>query len=189
MTGTSRGTDSERLAGFLRAIPGPADNSAPLADLCARGGLDPASASAALVLTRALGGPIVAVRGTPGNESVQASTTVGWYFLKSMAEYVAGDAPIFDNWERLTVSRKSERTLSLPSGPQLFYLMENRRMERHRNPACLREIQVAQINIKARSRRAGGDLYLVQYDDRSDDFQLTGGRRRTSDADLRLSTI
>jgi hypothetical protein len=62
--------------------------------------------------------------------------------------------------------------------------MENRRLERNNNAPCLREIQVAQVIIKAHRKGPGDDLYLAQYDDGAQDFQLTGGVRRSSDADL-----
>lgn len=180
--------EHERVASFLGEIPGPRDNAVKITDLCARCGLDLSSAQAVLTLVRTFGQTVV-VDEAAGRATVRAANDVTWYFLKSLAEYVSTEDEIFANWSRLTARQETQGSTGLPPGPRLLYLMEKRRIERHKNALHLREVEVAQVIINAGTDPRHSDVYLVKYDDEARDFQLIGGHRRDADADLRETAV
>jgi hypothetical protein len=123
-----------------------------------------------------------------GEARVKAKSQTALYFLRSLAAYVRGGLTLVSNWEREGVGQGISLAQVLASGARLVYLMEHRRTVEHGDLSPVREECVSQVVIKARIRGRRKPVYLVQYDDKAQQYQLIGGRQRLTDADA-LTTM
>jgi 8-oxo-dGTP pyrophosphatase MutT (NUDIX family) len=150
-------------------------------------GIEPAAGVAIARLLSALGpvsvSPVGAAGGTAEDLAVETVSPAAAFFLRSLAQYLAANRRILDNWERLGAAAGPVAQGSVPAGPQFLHMMESQRSTWPGDPEPLRTVEVAQVVIKARSR--GRIAYLALYDGAARQFQLPGGHRRRTDANPR----
>src|SRR5574341_483777 len=94
--------------------------------------------------------------------------------LASLAAHAADQVTVRFDWNRLAGDGLR--------GVDIIRAMEEARAARVSNPTPGRTVRVAQAVIKA--RRAGGDVYLMQYDTEARQYQPIGGKWSAEDASI-----
>ena len=178
---------NEKITEILRNIPRSDHDAADLDSLMPTNHQDEGSTLHPLVTTIAFLEALGAVRTirseNDSSVSVKASTQTGYYFLRSIAEYMESGVPIVDEWKRGNVSTDSPHPRPLDFASQLLYLLEQRRLEQCLAPNPIRDVSVSQAIIKARLRWSRQPVFLVQYDRTAQQYQMIGGRMRPADRD------
>jgi hypothetical protein len=121
---------------------------------------------------------------------VRAVAPAAGFFLRSLAAFVRENQFILSNWERPGNSDGPLYSVrEILTGPQFLYLIERERIAGRNDALPLREVEIAQVVVKARIRGQGKAMYLVQYDDVAREYQLVGGYQRKQDRDMRETII
>lgn len=174
-------TNVEIIANLLKKIPRSDEPALSLDDwiTSAGNGANKESAEFVILLLNIFGAL------TPydsNNPIIKPCSQIGHYFSQSLASYIANKKPIVSDWIRSGVGN-----LNLPfstifeKGAQFLWAMEYHRVN-HFNliePSRIQEIAVVLIKSNLIDRNEPG--YLVQYDNRSHQYQLIGGRVRKSE--------
>jgi hypothetical protein len=106
---------------------------------------------------------------------------MAFYFVQSLMHTIAEGSLTAESWQRLAGD------VCGGVGARLVDLMESNRLACSPEPTPLRIIQVVTAVIKA--RRADGDVYLMQYDDKAEQFQPIGGKQETTDSSNQAALI
>ncbi|MCU0511429.1 MAG: hypothetical protein MUE40_02550 [Anaerolineae bacterium] len=121
----------------------------------------------------------------PASQLIRARSQTAKYALASLAEYIAADLRLIDDWK----TRGVENNL-LHNGASFLYALERQRQKLQSSPAPSRREQVAQVIIKRRSPATGEPELYFQYDASARRYQLIGGRWSPRDgADLLRTMI
>lgn len=175
------------LTGFMRSIPRSDRNPADFTNLISTDVREKASVLDSLIptieLLKAVGVVETFRTENPPSMSVRASSQTAYYFLRSLAEFIESDVSIVADWKRREISRDSPHPRPFDSGAQLLYLLEQRRLEEFPAPQPIRELHVSQAIVKARLRWSRQSVFLVQYDREAQQYQVIGGRMRSTDRD------
>lgn len=123
-----------------------------------------------------------------GNDCIQASSQTAKYLLESLASFAESDVPLIGDWETRGVYRNSESG-PLQNAATFLYELEKRRMSILDAPPPARDEEVAQVLIKRTNPETGKAEFLLQYDANAGQFQLIGGRRKLTDANLEETII
>jgi 8-oxo-dGTP pyrophosphatase MutT (NUDIX family) len=118
---------------------------------------------------------------------VRAKSETAGYFLKSLADYIQTGNKLVANWEREGVGKHPERLVDLPSGPQFLYLVESIRTKHYGSLKPIRQAQVCVAIIKSVATGSNSTRYLVQYDADAGQYQLIGGRMRSTEKDAQIT--
>ncbi len=118
-----------------------------------------------------------------GDLLVKACSETASYFIKSLAHYVRNDLKIIAAWNREDAGEDPHISTILDLGVRFLYVMENRRVSDLQHQAPIREIRVASVIIKANVHGQTEPMYLVQYDHDAHQYQLIGGRGRSTKED------
>lgn len=100
---------------------------------------------------------------------------MAYYLIQSLIASLRDGAFTPAMWQGL-VSQECEGT-----GARLTHLLETHRMECVEDPTPLRAIRAVVAVIKA--RRGNESVYLMQWDDKAEQFQPIGGKREAFDKD------
>ncbi|MFC2146699.1 hypothetical protein ACFLRT_04990, partial [Acidobacteriota bacterium] len=115
---------------------------------------------------------------------IKAKAESAIYFIKSLATYIRKELIFVSNWDdRLGIGESVVPSLVLRSGAHLVYQMEHQRVIKLNDCTPIRVVKVSQAIIKAKIRGHSKPVYLVQYDDKALQFQLIGGRRKSTEND------
>jgi 8-oxo-dGTP pyrophosphatase MutT (NUDIX family) len=114
----------------------------------------------------------------PNNTPV---SPMAFYFVQSLMHTIAEETLTSESWKRLAGD------VCGGVGARLVDLMESNRIACSPEPTPLRVIQVVTAVIKA--RRADGDVFLMQYDEKAEQFQPIGGKQETTDASNQAALI
>jgi hypothetical protein len=106
---------------------------------------------------------------------------MAFYFVQSLMHTLAEGTLTADSWQRLAGD------VCGGIGARLVDLMESNRLACSPEPTPLRVIQVVTAVIKA--RRSDGDVYLMQYDEKAEQFQPIGGKQEITDASNQAALI
>ncbi len=104
----------------------------------------------------------------------QFTSPVAYYFVQSLLCALRDGALKADTWTGSLADECSG------TGTRLVRLLESHRLACVDSPTPLRRVQAVMAIIKA--RRAGSDVYLMQYDHKAAQFQPLGGKREATDA-------
>ncbi len=104
----------------------------------------------------------------------QFTSPVAYYFVQSLMCAFRDGALKADAWMGLLADECTG------TGARLVRLLESHRLACVALPTPLRRVQAVMAIIKA--RRAGTDVYLMQYDRDAAQFQPLGGKREATDA-------
>lgn len=115
------------------------------------------------------------------SEANTVASPMAYYFVQSLLVSLRDGTLSPAMWQGLAGQECSG------TGARLVRLLESHRVTCADNPTPLRVIAAVTAVIKA--RRADGDVYLMQYDDKAERFQPIGGKRETSDADNQAALI
>ncbi len=96
-------------------------------------------------------------------------------FVRSLAAHLADNVPMALEWE----SRLKDATAA--NGTRLLAAVELTRKDTVSNPTPVREIFA--VNAIIKTKHAGVDSLLMQFDDHARQFQLIGGKREPTDVD------
>lgn len=174
-------------AGILESIPRSDGEAKPLRSLCP-GYVDNAACESCMHTLLAFLNVFAAVTIITGGKGsgirIKAKTQAAIYFLKSLAAYIRNGLTVVSNWgERAGAGESALPSLVLRSGTHLVYQMEYNRVVNLNDQTPIRKEEVSQAIIKARirGRSRSQPVYLFQYDERSQHFQLVGGRKKFND--------
>lgn len=109
------------------------------------------------------------------SESGEVVSPMAYYFLQSLIASLRDGAANAEAWQGLAGQPCAG------TGARLVHLLEEYRMSCSTDPSPLRKVQTVIAVIKA--RRGGEDVYLMQYDDKAEQFQPIGGKQEAFDAD------
>ncbi len=115
--------------------------------------------------------------------TIKAKSQSAIYFLRSLALYIRNNHKFSTNWDRRGVGDIKSIDHILSTGTHIVYLMEKRRTEEYKDYTPIRKEIVSQVIIKARIRGYRKSVYLMQYDSNAHQYQLIGGRRRSTEND------
>lgn len=179
---------SEVIAAILRSIPRSDEDAVPIHTLCplATKNLDPSCLGciqALLTILQVFDVITVISDNAKGEIRVKAKSQTTIYFLRSLAMFVGKSITLISNWEREGIDTDSPAVDVLKSGAQFVYLMEHKRTDEHNDLSPIRHEDVSQVVIKAKIRGRHDPVYLVQFDEKARQFQLIGGRKRSTDPD------
>ncbi len=104
----------------------------------------------------------------------EPASPMAYYFIQSLLHTVQDGALDTTSWQEGLTGPCSR------IGSQLVHLLEQHRLECAPAATPLRVVEAVTAVIKA--RRAGGDVYLMQYDEKACQFQPLGGKREAFDA-------
>ncbi len=159
----------DALIACLLAYPRPADAEAwILADQAAQPGVEVPEA-----YRRAVHDMLIAL-GVISSQTGQFTSPVAYYFVQSLLCAFRDGALKADAW----IGSLADECAG--TGARLVRLLESHRLACVDSPTPLRRVQAVMAIIKA--RRAGTDVYLMQYDDKAGQFQPLGGKREATDA-------
>jgi 8-oxo-dGTP pyrophosphatase MutT (NUDIX family) len=120
------------------------------------------------------------------NGKRQVTGQVRQYALRSLLWYVRHAVPVLSNWDRASAGRHVAANDILDNAPYFLSLMENQRIVASKDigvePEPVRAQRVAAVIIKGGEGRAA--RYLHQWDGRSRQFQLIGGKVREGESPL-----
>ena len=105
----------------------------------------------------------------------EVTSPMAYYFIQSLIYAIQEGTLSEKTWQADVMTDTCTGT-----GVQLVHLLESHRLTCGENPTPLRTIQAVTAVIKA--RRDGGDVYLMQYDEKANQFQPIGGKRELTDA-------
>jgi hypothetical protein len=180
-------TRSELAADILERIPISDEEAVLLHKLCPRAIKDELACTncilGMLTILHVFDAIVIIHAGIDGETRVKARSQTASYFLRSLATYIRHGLPIVSDWQREGVGIES-LTRPFVSGAQLVYLMEHTRTVEYGDLAPIRRELIAKVIIKARIRGRREPAYLVQYDDKAQQFQIIGGRKRSTDVDM-----
>ncbi len=162
---------TDALLACLRAIRPPADVEEwlrfdPPAD-------PPTEAVASHDYRRAVRDVLITL-GVLSEETGEVTSPMAYYFVQSLLQTARDGALTADSWKGLMAEDCAG------SGARIVHLLEETRLTCSANPTPLRVIRAVMAVIKA--RRGGEDVYLMQYDDRAEQFQPIGGKQEVTDA-------
>jgi hypothetical protein len=112
--------------------------------------------------------------GVISGETGEASSPMAYYFIQSLLHSIRDNALSPSNWTGLRGDGCGG------TGLQIVHLLEENRLQCTPQPTPLRVIEAVIGIIKA--RRGDEDVYLMQYDDKAEQFQPIGGKREAYDA-------
>jgi 8-oxo-dGTP pyrophosphatase MutT (NUDIX family) len=169
------------LARFLRAIPRSDQPREAIAVLAGEAGLPMDAAGAALGLLAVLG---AIDQSTDEPYRVRAVSQIGWYTLHSLADFVARDARVVDDWQTRGVTSGVQEP-AIANGVHVLHMLERRRVALFGSSAApVRDQRVALVLIVDGDATTGGPRVLFQRDAAAGRDQLIGGRHREADGDL-----
>lgn len=179
---------SEVIAAILRSIPRSDEDAVSIHTLCplVTEKLYPpclGCTQALLTILQVFDVITVISNNAKGEIRVKAKSQTSIYFLRSLAMFVDKSLTLISNWEREGVDKESPVVDVFKSGAQFVYLMEHKRTDEHNELSPIRHEDVSQVVIKSKIRGRHDPVYLVQYDEKANQFQLIGGRKRSTDPD------
>jgi len=124
---------------------------------------------------------VLAALGVLAGSNEGPVSPMAFYFIQSLMHTVAEGTLTAESWQRLAGD------MCGGIGARLVDLMESNRLACSREPTPLRVIQVVTAVIKA--RRADGDVYLMQFDEKAEQFQPIGGKQEITDASNQAALI
>jgi 8-oxo-dGTP pyrophosphatase MutT (NUDIX family) len=108
------------------------------------------------------------------SENGEPASPMAYYFIQSLLRTIQDGALDAASWQ----DGLTEPCSGI--GSRLVHLLEQHRLECAPVAEPLRVVEAVTAVIKA--RRAGGDVYLMQYDEKARQFQPLGGKREAFDA-------
>jgi hypothetical protein len=180
---------SVHLADILENIPRSDGEAKPLSLLCpaykTAGNTYCEGCTKTLLILLKVFDAVTIIDDYEGNElKFKAKTQAAIYFIRSLAAYLRKGLTLVPNWnEKAGVGESPVPSLALRSGAHLVYQMEYRRAFELDDQTPIRTENVSQAIIKARVRGQSKPMYLFQYDAKSLQFQLIGGRKKPDDPD------
>ena len=178
--------DKVQLAAVVRAIPGPTEVPASIADLAKRLDSDTAEARGsvqAVVALLSLFGAVEFSETENERQAVRAAQGSAKYFLLSVAQYLEEEREILSNWERPIGHTRALFPEHVASGPQFLRAIELRRFGRSPESKAVRQVKMVRVVIKAKVGWLWEPRYLVQFDSETGRYKLIGGQVRSSDPD------
>jgi hypothetical protein len=124
---------------------------------------------------------VLAALGVLTGSSKVPVSPMAYYFVQSLMHTIAEGTFTSESWQRLAGD------VCGGIGARLVDLMEANRLACSPEPTPLRVIGVVTAVIKA--RRSDGDVYLMQYDEKAEQFQPIGGKQETTDASNQAALI
>lgn len=180
-------TRFELAPDILERIPPSNEDALPWHRLCPRAAKDEAACSSCilgmLTILSVFDAVTMISASTDGEARVKARSQTASYFLRSLATYIRHGLPIVSNWQREGVGTESP-IRPLASGAQFVYFMEHKRTVELEDESPIRQEFIAKAVIKARIRGRRNPVYLVQYDNKAQQYQIIGGRKRSTDANM-----
>ncbi len=164
--------DSQKVAEFIRSIPGPEDQ--PLKILSD----NPDYTSAKLILQLF---DAVDVSETKTGLALRAKTDTALRFLLSLSRYIEKGFPIVSNWDfKVPEDEFSEEDL-LIWGTQLMRKLEEKRVYKLGDKEVLETVELVLIIIKAQVEGSNEPQILFQFNDKTMMYQVIGGYRHHQD--------
>jgi hypothetical protein len=180
---------SVHLAAILENIPRSDGEAKPLTLLCPAyktiGNTSCEGCTKTLLILLKVFDAVTIIEDDEGNEpKIKAKGQTAIYFIRSLAVYIRRGLTLVPNWnEKAGVGESPVPSLALKSGAHLVYQMEYHRAFELNDRTPIRSEHVSQAIIKARVRGQSKPMYFFQYDEKSLQFQLIGGRKKPDDPD------
>jgi 8-oxo-dGTP pyrophosphatase MutT (NUDIX family) len=124
---------------------------------------------------------VLAALGVLTGPNKTPASPMAFYFVQSLMHTIAEETLTAQSWKRLAGD------VCGGIGARLVDLIESNRLACSPEPTPMRVIRVVTAVIKA--RRSDGDVYLMQYDDKAEQFQPIGGKQEASDASNQAALI
>src|SRR3954470_10533742 len=176
--GTARMPASSNSVEFiLRSIPSPSEAWVSVSKI-AQDSAEQAVLDAVLTLLKPFNAIVFSCDG--GENQIRATSEASQLFLRSLAECIASGTVVVGDWERTGIREERFGHQDMAQGVQLLYVLERLRLDHGRASKPIRLTRVVKALIKAEVD--GEPRYLVQYDTKTQGYQLIGGHVRTSDA-------
>ncbi|MBN2100444.1 ATP-binding protein [Candidatus Dojkabacteria bacterium] len=120
-----------------------------------------------------------------GEWKVKSVSPTADYFLRSLARYIRKENSLISSWAKLGTT--DEKGSIFDWGTKYLAEMEKRRTVKFSDKYPTRLVSVSQAIIKARVKGYEEPLFLVQLDEKIDQYQFIGGRKIGSDKDLKAT--
>lgn len=120
------------------------------------------------------------------DQKIRVKGQIQFYFINSLKWYIKNDEKLLSNWDRPGVAHDININNLLEKAPYLLKLLEQRKKDicqsKNKPLESSRQQRVSIVLVKTIYKKS--QYYLFQWDNRSEQFQLIGGRGRDEETIL-----